>query len=207
MWIWGFCFLFKANQPARFSQNHRKKRKTHSLNLKPNDDFGTQVQKKNLVLISSNTVGGWSSPIFKLLALEKPWFASKELKKASVDLVEISGGTYETMAMMCHGWWRDWRLLFVVRFFEKNIQMMRQPPKEWDPGPAHIFFFYQPYVSIFCGWFNGLSHIIIAFVCPSTQKSGDQLVHLIKDLAGELFTIKTGTRPEYQKNYVEPAWN
>ena len=39
-----------------------------------------------------------------------------------------------------------------------------------------------------------------------TQNSGDQLVHLIKDLAGELFTIKTG-RPEYQKNYVEPAWN
>ena len=29
----------------------------------------------------------------------KPWW-TKELKKASVDLVEISGGTYETMAMM-----------------------------------------------------------------------------------------------------------
>ena len=31
-----------------------------------------------------------------------------------------------------------------------------------------------------------------------TQKSGGQLVHLIKELAGELFTIKTG-RPEHPK--------
>lgn len=109
----GICFLFKAKQPARFSQNHeKKKRKTNSSNLKPNDDFRTQVQKKNLVLISSNTGGGGgveqlTHPFSLLPAIPlkpNPWgLLPKELKKASVDLVEISGGTYETMAMMYHG--------------------------------------------------------------------------------------------------------
>lgn len=199
MLIWGFCFLFKAKHPPIFPKPPAKRTAwTWSLVMilepKSKRKSGSNLLKHS---------GGLELTHFQASSLwSKTWFASKELKKASVDLVEISGGTYETMAMMCHGWWRDWRLLFVVRFLRKHPNDELTPkivgPCSYSFLPAICFHFFVDVLMVY--------PIIIAFVCPSPQKSGGQLVHLIKDLAGDLFTIKTG-RPKSQKSYVEPAWN
>lgn len=142
--------------------------------------------------------GGLELTHFQASSLwSKTWLASKELKKASVDLVEISGGTYETMAMMCHGDGEGLAFAFCGEVFEKISKWWGSPkivgPCSYNALPAICFHIFADVLII-----NGLC-VIIACVCPPTQKSGGQLVHLIKELAGDLFTMETG-RPEYQKN-------
>ena len=95
--------------------------------------------------------GGAELQIFKLPAFQplKTWFASKELKKASVDLVEISGGTYETMAMMWHG---DTRcVLFRGGRGSKKSPNDEATPKKLDLLNI-VFYNFTSHTFPFCGW-------------------------------------------------------